>query len=77
MLLIHPVDVHLKLIEHIKCLLKLSLGDPACNSRKISAQDALIEALDMIEGTQLQFLKKEQISQLMICKGVFLNRLDK
>jgi hypothetical protein len=71
------MDVHSKLVEHVKCLLKLSSGDATCTSRKLTPLDALVEALDLVEGTQFKLLRREQIGRLMVCKGILLNRLDK
>uniref|UniRef100_A0A914NQC6 PIK-related kinase FAT domain-containing protein n=1 Tax=Meloidogyne incognita TaxID=6306 RepID=A0A914NQC6_MELIC len=85
-ILVHPIDIHLKLVEHIKCLLRLSSNEFIQSSsstttsvkRSINAaQDALIEALNLIEGVQLNVLKRDQISRLMICKGIVLSKLDK
>uniref|UniRef100_A0A914NGX3 PIK-related kinase FAT domain-containing protein n=1 Tax=Meloidogyne incognita TaxID=6306 RepID=A0A914NGX3_MELIC len=84
-ILVHPIDIHLKLVEHIKCLLRLSSNEFIQSSsstttsvkRSINAaQDALIEALNLIEGVQLNVLKRDQISRLMICKGIVLSKLD-
>jgi hypothetical protein len=57
--------------------MKLSPGDSTYGARKMAPQDGLLEALDMIESTQIQFFKKDQVARLMVCKGILLNRLDK
>lgn len=75
-MLVHPVDVYMKLDEYVRCLIKLSTGDQS-SARKVAAQDVLIDALNMIESTQIQLLRKDQIARLMVNKGICLSKLDK
>lgn len=81
---LHPVDAQQKICEHIKCLLRLAdtpstapASSGAYATLRQNAQEALYDALDVIENTELQFLKQDQISKLMVMKGVILSKLDK
>uniref|UniRef100_A0A183C2W9 FAT domain-containing protein n=1 Tax=Globodera pallida TaxID=36090 RepID=A0A183C2W9_GLOPA len=76
-LLVHPMDAQQKLDEHVKCLLKLASGDVSSTAKKVKAQDAILEALETIEGTPFNFLKRDQIARLMTNKGILLSRMDK
>uniref|UniRef100_A0A915D3U7 PI3K/PI4K catalytic domain-containing protein n=1 Tax=Ditylenchus dipsaci TaxID=166011 RepID=A0A915D3U7_9BILA len=75
---LHPMDAQLKVHEHVKCLLKLAASpNTAAVIGRQTPQDALYDALDVMENTQLQFLKRDQIARLMITKGIVLSKLDK
>lgn len=86
---LHPMDAQLKIYEHAKCLVTLAICPASTSTTSTSTSssaaigsggsrpEAIYEALELIEGTQLQFLKKEQASRLMIAKGILLSKLDK
>uniref|UniRef100_A0A914HGT5 Non-specific serine/threonine protein kinase n=1 Tax=Globodera rostochiensis TaxID=31243 RepID=A0A914HGT5_GLORO len=76
-LLVHPMDAQQKMDEHVKCLLKLASGDVSSTAKKVKAQDAILEALETIEGTPFNCLKRDQIARLMTNKGILLSRMDK
>jgi len=79
---LHTMDAQTKIYEHVKCLVRMgtspgTVSSPSPTGMGGCRPDAIYEALEMIEGTQLQFLKKEQIGRLMVSKGILLSKLDK
>ncbi|KAL3102749.1 hypothetical protein niasHS_001311 [Heterodera schachtii] len=75
--LIYPIDAQQKLDEQVKCLLKRASGDVSSTTKKLKAQDAILEALETIEGTSFQYMKRDQIARLMTNKGILLARMEK
>ncbi|KAL3101700.1 hypothetical protein niasHT_024833 [Heterodera trifolii] len=75
--LVYPIDAQQKLDEQVKCLLKRASGDVSSTTKKLKAQDAILEALETIEGTSFQYMKRDQIARLMTNKGILLARMEK
>lgn len=72
-----PMDAQYKVFEQVKCLIELAEISNNGNGKQKSAQDLLHEALDVIDRTQVQFLKKDQISKIMLIKGIILSKLHR
>lgn len=76
--LILPMDAQFKIFEQVKCLIELAeKHNNNSNERQKSAKDLLHEALNVVNRTQVQFLKKDQISKIMLIKGIILSKLHR
>lgn len=73
-----PMDAQFKIFEQVKCLIDLAeKSNINWNGRQKTAKDLLYEALDVVNKTQVQFLKKDQISKIMLIKGIILSKLHR